>query len=81
EQRHYLEVVEQSSNAMMNVINDILDFSRLESGEVELDRTEFSLLDLANEQINLFSINAEDKKIALIPEFKIDRGLVFLGDI
>jgi signal transduction histidine kinase/CheY-like chemotaxis protein len=81
EQRHYLKVVEQSSNAMLRVINDILDFSRLESGEVELDRNEFSLLDLANEQINLFSINAEDKKIALIPQFEFDRGLVFLGDI
>ncbi len=81
EQRHYLEIVEQSSDAMMFVINDILDFSLLESGELELDRTEFSLFDLANEQINLFSINTENKNIALITDFEFDREVILSGDV
>ncbi len=81
EQRYYLEVVEQSSNTMMHVINDILDFSRLESGELKLNRTEFSLFDLANEQINLFSINAENKNIELIADFNFNREVVLLGDV
>lgn len=81
EQRHYLEIVEQSSKAMMRVINDILDFSRLESGEMELNLTEFSLSDLANEQINIFLDLAKDRNIELITKLDMAREFILLGDV
>jgi signal transduction histidine kinase/ActR/RegA family two-component response regulator len=36
EQRHYLNVAQDSSEHLLNLLNDILDFSKIESGSVEL---------------------------------------------
>lgn len=46
EQKDYLETAWISTEELMSVINDILDFSKLESGKMELDETQFSLLKL-----------------------------------
>ena len=43
EQRDYLDTVERSADALMQLINDILDVSKIEAGRVELDRAPFSI--------------------------------------
>jgi len=41
EQRDYLNLVQQSANALMGIINDVLDFSKIEARMVRLEHIEF----------------------------------------
>lgn len=43
EQRDYLEAVQKSANALLEIINDILDFSKIEAGNVVPDIIDFNL--------------------------------------
>ena len=43
EQRHNLNVIEQSGNSLLNLINDILDYSRIEAGKMPIEQTSFNL--------------------------------------
>jgi signal transduction histidine kinase/ActR/RegA family two-component response regulator len=65
EQRQHVDVIKSSAEALLVVINDILDFSRLESQQLVLKKTAFSLSDLAQGVTNL-----------LKPRFELD-GLAF----
>ncbi|MCG8394815.1 MAG: ATP-binding protein [Pseudomonadales bacterium] len=58
EQRHSLNVIEQSGNSLLNLINDILDYSRIEAGKMPIEQTSFSLPDLIGEALALFQHRA-----------------------
>lgn len=65
EQRMYLRMVKSSSKVLLSLINDILDYSKIEAGKMELDEDDFSIRDLMDEVIKLFSISARQKGIEL----------------
>ena len=46
QQQEYLENIDTSAKALLNIINDILDFSKVESGKLDLERKPFSLTTL-----------------------------------
>ena len=61
ETRGYLEKIGESANHLLSVINDVLDMSRIESGRVQLHKTEF-FLNTMLEQINtMVSAQCKDK--------------------
>ena len=80
EQEHFVSIIEHSADAMMHVINDILDFSKLESGSIELEKTDIKLPQLAQEVINLFGADATAKNITLEHHFASKGHEVFSGD-
>jgi len=45
-QEHYIEVIEQSGNRMLNIINDIVDISKIEAGQmiIHLEKTNVNQL-------------------------------------
>jgi PAS domain S-box-containing protein len=65
EQKSYLQTILDSGDALLTIINDILDFSKIESGNLELERKEFNLIDTVNSVCNLLSKQAFDKNISL----------------
>ena len=57
-----------SGKTLMNIINDLLDFSKIESGKMQLATTEYRLLDILSEAMNMASARKGKKKI----EFAVD---------
>jgi signal transduction histidine kinase len=67
-QREYLEVLQSSSDSLMNIINEILDIANLEAGKIALYINTFSLRDLINHQIEHFYPKITQKNLM----FKIE---------
>jgi PAS domain S-box-containing protein len=66
EQREYIELVQFSADALLNVVNDILDFSKIESGKMEIERIKFSLKDLLRNTLRTMAIKAHKKNLELL---------------
>ncbi|MDM8565655.1 response regulator [Candidatus Halobeggiatoa sp. HSG11] len=62
-QLNNLNTIEQSGNYLLNLINDILDLAKVESGKIELYKTDFNLLLLLNNVGELIKIKTKNKGI------------------
>jgi signal transduction histidine kinase/ActR/RegA family two-component response regulator len=65
DQRDYMDTVEKSAEALMQLINDILDVSKIEAGRVELDRAPFAIRDCVDGANRTMSASAQRKGLAL----------------
>ncbi|OJH06849.1 MAG: ATPase [Alcanivorax borkumensis] len=80
EQRHNLNVIEQSGNSLLNLINDILDYSRIEAGKMPIEQTSFNLFNLLNESLTLFQHKAQIHSNALTLDVAPNVSERCLGD-
>ncbi len=82
EQREFLEIVKDSSYALLAIVNDILDFSKIESGKLVLEHIEFDLDNLLKKTLAILLPKAEQKGIALSWENQITLlpNLLLIGD-
>ena len=65
EQRAYLDIINTSGEALLNIINDILDFSKIEAGKLELDLTSFDLTRCVEETLDVVAPMAAQKHLEL----------------
>ncbi len=65
EQRSYIEIIRDSSDALLHILNEILDFSRIEAGKMLLEHTPIQLLPLLDGVLDLFTSRAAEKGIEL----------------
>jgi two-component system, sensor histidine kinase len=65
EQRSFVDIVRGSSTALLTVINDILDFSKIEAGKLTLTSQPFSIRQLIEHSVQLFSAKAQEKGLLL----------------
>ena len=80
EQVKYLESIRNASDSLLVIINDILDLSKIEAGKIEIEKIDFSIVDLMNNVKEIMQFKAEEKGLNLIVE--IDKTLppVLIGD-
>jgi signal transduction histidine kinase/DNA-binding NarL/FixJ family response regulator/HPt (histidine-containing phosphotransfer) domain-containing protein len=64
-QRRYVEVAHASAKLLLSVINDILDLSKIEAGKLELERSEFFLLEVLVDVASMLALSAEEKGLSL----------------
>jgi len=64
EQRHYLNVAQDSSEHLLQLLNDILDFSKIESGSVELVMKPLEIRQLCNALQESFAPQAAERGLA-----------------
>ncbi|HEY2131511.1 MAG TPA: ATP-binding protein [Acetobacteraceae bacterium] len=62
---HYVRIIIDSGNQLLQMINDILDFSRLESGKLELEDTAFDVRGMLRSTLDLLQTEANSKGLAL----------------
>ncbi|MFZ2648698.1 MAG: response regulator, partial [Burkholderiaceae bacterium] len=68
-QRVWAEAVQTSGRHLLGVINDILDFSKVESGHLELEAVDFSLVQTTEDALAMFAQPAEAKGIEMTLQF------------
>lgn len=78
EQLEYARQIRFSADILLTLVNDVLDFSKLESGNMTIENTVFSLSDCVEQTVDLISIEAHKKGLEVlididttIPEFII----------
>jgi signal transduction histidine kinase/AmiR/NasT family two-component response regulator len=66
EQRGYAAMIQRSAKALLRIVDDILDISKLDAGKLELETTDFDLVDTVENATLLFEPRARAKGIELI---------------
>ena len=74
EQRRMAKVIDNPADALLTIINDILNFSKFESGKLEIEHVEFSLMTAVNGSAELLVTKTEGKGLNLI--VNIDTELI-----
>ncbi|PAU61858.1 ATP-binding protein [Pseudomonas sp. PICF141] len=65
QQTDYLRTIESSSATLLQLICDVLDVSKIEAGQLALELTEFSVLDLIHEATQGYAAAAHGKGLEL----------------
>jgi len=63
--REHLEVMYKSGRHLLNMINDILDLSKIESGQIEIHKSNVNFRTLLEEIIRMFKPRAKEKNLNL----------------
>ncbi|GHV85207.1 hypothetical protein AGMMS50230_08150 [Spirochaetia bacterium] len=80
ESRDNLASINHSGSALLSVINDLLDISNIESGEMELRPTDYSLPALINSAMTAAKLRIDHKQISLRLELDENLPVKLHGD-
>ncbi|MBT3208641.1 MAG: response regulator [Bacteroidetes bacterium] len=80
DQKNMTDIVQRSSESLLNLINDILDFSKIEAGKLEIENLSFNFKISMESLIDQFSIEANRKKIELINIISSKIPTYLIGD-
>ncbi len=79
--KNYLDIINNSSNILINIINDILDVAKIESGKFTLEMREFNPKEEFESLYILFERNANEKNLTLINSISPDLPECIISDI
>jgi len=77
----HLEIIQKSSESLLQIISDILDISKIESGKLELLPTDFSPYDDLIKISELFQARASERSIILDIKHNLDVNKVLYSDV
>ncbi len=81
EQKEYLNLINQSAEALLTVINDILDFSKIEAGKLDLSYYDFDLRDSLGDTLQSLGFRAAEKNLELIYQVHPEVPDRLVGDL
>ncbi|MGE8098570.1 ATP-binding protein [Pseudomonas fluorescens] len=81
QQKDYLHAIEGSSATLLQLICDVLDVSKIEAGQLALELSEFSPLDLVHEVIQGYAAAAMGKGLQLYACFDPQLPERLIGDV
>jgi signal transduction histidine kinase/CheY-like chemotaxis protein len=80
EQLEYVNIINTSGEALLELINDILDYSKIESGNLELEQQDYNLRECIEDVMDLFSGKAASQGLDLIYQIDPRIPIVIAGD-
>ena len=80
QQKDYANTIFKSSKHLLEIINDVLDLSKIESGKTEISTSEFNLVDIIEDIINLLSTSALEKNVELLYRIENDVPTIINSD-
>jgi signal transduction histidine kinase/DNA-binding response OmpR family regulator len=66
EQQDFLNIIRNSGESLLTIINDILDFTKIESGSIDLEERDFSLVYCVEDALELLAKKAHEKGVELL---------------
>lgn len=63
--KSYVDKAHQAGERLMGILNDVLDISRIDSGKLQIRVEEVDIEHLIQESVDLFTVNAEQKRLQL----------------
>ena len=66
EQREYLNTINVSADALLEIINGILDFSKIEARKLDLEPIPFNLRDCLDDTMALVALKAHEKNLEIL---------------
>ena len=79
--KEYSINIKDAGNTLLELVNTILDFTKIESGTMEVERSEFSLSALIDDCYNMVVMEAEAKKLNLRIEYDETTPNRLFGDV
>ena len=64
-QRECVDTILQSGEILLTILNDILDFSKIEAGKLEIEATEFDLIELLDSTAEILAPQAHGKGLEI----------------
>ncbi len=80
EQRSYVKIFASGGETLLTTINDIIDFSKIETGRLELEKTDFDLTMLIEDVCEILALGAHQKLLELNYEIAADIPRIIKGD-
>ncbi len=80
EQAEYVNTILKSGDNLLVILNDILDLSKMEAGKLQLEKTDFNLLDVVEASLNMVRPACQDKSLSLECSLDVDLPEVVEGD-
>jgi PAS domain S-box-containing protein len=80
EQDKFVQIFRRSGDNLLNLINDILDLSKVESSQLDLEQTGFSLNDHLEKVIEMVAPRAHEKGLTLTCEIDPGVNTDLMGD-
>jgi len=65
EQREFIDIIEKSSENLLEIINNILDLSKIESNKLEIEEIAFNPLEEFESAVEVYAVRAAEKHIDL----------------
>ena len=79
-QREYIQTIQSSGDMLISLVDNLLDFSHLETGNLELQKSEFDVMDLLERVLHIMGHSASDKGLELVGDIQHDLDLRILAD-
>lgn len=80
DQKRYVENFKESGDNLLAIINDILDISKVESGQLELESTEFNLEQVMEQLSDIMAFRAHEKGIEFVLDIEDSLPFYLIGD-
>lgn len=80
EQREYTQVAHHSAEVLLRMVDEILELTRLNSGRLALESNPFSVVELVDEIVDLYTPEAGAKGLDLACRVAADVPAVVVGD-
>ncbi|MDX1296324.1 MAG: ATP-binding protein, partial [Sulfurimonadaceae bacterium] len=65
EQREFIDIIEKSSENLLEIINNILDLSKIESNKLEIEEIVFNPMEEFESAVEVYAVRASEKHIDL----------------
>ncbi len=79
-QMHCVRVLQTSAEGLMILINDLLDIDKMESQDIDLEHSPFSMTSLLDQVISVMSVRAKQKGINLMIHYEPGLYKTYIGD-